>query len=82
MKIKEIIEKLCNHEISKTDAIKQIKLINDGLRKNESIEFVVKSTSYSVENNHGYLGLMLPYQYSKMKNKVSKGDKVDVIFLP
>lgn len=42
MKVKEIIEKLCNHEISKTDAIEQIKAITDALRKNESLEFVVE----------------------------------------
>lgn len=82
MKVKEIIEKLCNHEISKTDAMEQIKFITDGLRKNESLEFVVEETGFTVENNHGYLKLKLPYQYSKMKNKVSKGDKVDLTFLP
>ena len=82
MKVKEIIEKLCNHEISKKDAIAQIKVITDGLRKNESLEFVVEESGFTAENNHGYLKLKLPYQYSKMKDKVSKGDKVDVTFLP
>lgn len=82
MKVKQIIEKLCNHEISKTDAIEQIKIITDGLRKNESIEFVVEKSGFTSENNHGCLKLKLPYQYSKMENKVSKGDKVDVTFLP
>jgi len=82
MKVKEIIEKLCNHEISKTDAIEHIKVITDGLRKNESLEFVVEEFGFTSENNHGYLKLKLPYQYSKMENKVSKGDKVDVTFLP
>lgn len=82
MKVNEIIEKLCNHEISKRDAIEHIKVITDGLRKNESLEFVVEESGFTVENNHGYLKLKLPYQYSKMENKVSKGDKVDVTFLP
>ena len=82
MKVKEIIEKLCNHDISKTDAIEQIKVITDGLRKNESLEFVVEEYGFTSENNHGYLKVKLPYQYSKMENKVSCGDKVDVTFLP
>lgn len=82
MKIKEIIEKLCNHEISKQDAIQQIKVITDGLRKNESLEFVVEEVGFTSKNNHGFLKLKLPYQYSKMENKVTTGDRVDVSFLP
>lgn len=82
MKVKEIIEKLCSHEISKQDAIEQISIIIDGLRRNNALEFIVEESGFTVENNHGYLKLKLPYQYSKMENKVSKGDKVDVTFLP
>ena len=81
LKVKDIIEKLCKHEISKTDAIEQIHLITDGLRKNESFEFLVEESGFTSKNNHGYLKLKLPYQYSKMDNKVCKGDKVDVTFL-
>ncbi|MAX80330.1 MAG: hypothetical protein CL843_09160 [Crocinitomicaceae bacterium] len=81
MKVEEIIEKLCNHEISKSDAIDKIKVITDGLRNNESLEFVVDEFGSTVENNHGYLNLILPYEYSKIKNKVSKGDRVDVSLL-
>lgn len=82
MKVKEIIEKLCSHEISKQDAIEQITIITDGLRRNNALELTVEESGFTVENDHGYLKLKLPYQYSKMKDKVSKGDKVDVTFLP
>jgi hypothetical protein len=82
MKVKEIIEKLCLHEISKKDAIEHIARITDGLRKNNALEFKVEEVSFSVENNHGYLKLKLPFQYSKIENKVKSGDKVDVMFLP
>ena len=82
MKVKEIIEKLCSHEISKQDAIEQIAVITDGLRKNNALEFNVEEVSFSVENNHCYLKLKLPYQYSKIENRVKSGDKVDVVFLP
>ena len=82
MKIKEIIKKLCNHEISKTDAIEQIKVITDGLRKNKSIQFLVEEIGFTSVNNHGFLKLKLPYQYKKMQDKFKKGDKVDVTFLP
>ena len=82
MKVKEIIEKLCSHKISKQDAIEQIAVITDGLRKNNALEFNVEEVSFSVENNHGYLKLKLPYQYSKIENRVKSGDKVDVVFLP
>lgn len=82
MKVKEIIEKLCNHEISKQDAIEQITIITDGLRKNNALEFTVEESGFTAENNHGYLKLKLPYQYSKMKGMIKQGDKVDVVFLP
>ena len=82
MKVKEIIEKLCSHEISKQDAIEQIAVITDGLRKNNALEFDVEDVSFSVQNEHAYLKLKLPYQYSKIENRVKSGDKVDVVFLP
>lgn len=82
MKVKEIIEKLCNHEISKQDAIEQISIITDGFRRNNALEFTVEESGFTVENNHGYLKLKLPYQYSKMEGRIKKGDKVDVVFLP
>ena len=82
MKVKEIIEKLCRHEISKEDAIEQITIITDGFRRNNALEFTVEETGFTVENNHGYLKLKLPYQYSKIEGKIKQGDKVDVVFLP
>lgn len=82
MKVKEIIEKLCSHEISKQDAIEQITIITDGLRRNSALEFTVEEIGSTSENNHGYLKLKLPYQYSKIENRVKSGDKVDVVFLP
>ena len=82
MKVKEIIEKLCSHEISKQDAIEYITEITNGLRKNNALEFEVEQVSYSIQDNHGFLKLILPYQYSKIEGEIKKGDKVDVIILP
>ena len=82
MKVKEIIEKLCSHEISKQDAVEQITIITDGFRRNSALEFIVEESSFTVGNNHGYLKLKLPYQYSKMEGRIRQGDKVDVVFLP
>ena len=82
MKVKEIIDKLCIHEISKQDAIEQITIITDGLRRNNALEFTVEESGFTVENNHGYLKLKLPYQYSKMEGRIKQGDKVDVVLLP
>ena len=81
MKIKEIIEKLCNHEISKNDAIEQLAIISDGLRKKNALEFTVDEVAFTIENNHGLLKLKLPYQYSKIEGRIKQGDKVDVVFL-
>lgn len=81
MKIEEIIDKLCNHEISKSDAIDEINIIVNKLRKDGAIEFIVDVVAYTVNDNTGYLKLKLPYQYSKIQDRVRAGDKVDVIFL-
>ena len=81
MKVEEIINKVCNHEISKSEAIKVIKEITDSLRKQGAIEFNVESVAFGCETNDGYLHLRLPYSYNKIKDKVKKGDKVDVSFI-
>ena len=80
--ITEIIESLCSHEISKQEAINQLGLIVDGLRVKSALEFEIEEISFSVENNHGRLNLLIPYGYSKMPDKLKRGEKVDVIFLP
>jgi len=82
MEIKQIIEKLCNHEISKKDAIEQLLIITDGFRKNNALEFTVEEIAYSIVNNDAILKLKLPYRYSEIEGRIRKGDKVDVIFLP
>ena len=82
MKVKEIIDKLCSNEISKQDAIEQITIITDRFRINNALEFTVEESGFTVKNNHGYLKLKLPYEYSKMEGRVKQGDKVDVVFLP
>ena len=81
MKVEEIINNVCNHEISKSDAIKAIKEITDSLRKQGALEFNVEAVKFGVETNDGYLELRLPYGYNKIEGKINKGDKVDVTFI-
>lgn len=78
MNINEIIDKLCNHDISKHEAKDLLKDKTQKLRQKESIEFTVKEVGFCCKNNHGYLELILPYQYDKIKGKVRCGDKVFV----
>jgi len=82
MKINEIIEKLCKHEISKQEAIEQLFAITDGLQKRSALRFTVESIGFTVHDDHGILNLKLPYGYSKMEGNVKVDDKVDVVFLP
>lgn len=81
MKIEQIIEELCNHEISKKDAIDEIRSITDNLRRKGALEFKVEEVYGNGEYYHGYLKLVLPYKYENMKH-ISAGDKVDVVLLP
>lgn len=73
----QIVEQLCNHEISKEDAIKEI----ESIRKGNLIRFIVDGISSATPDNHGYLKLKLPYQYFKIENALKKGDSVDVSFI-
>jgi hypothetical protein len=82
MKIDKIIESLSNHEISKSEAIAQLTEITNSLRKNSAIEFTVEEVSFSVEDNHAFLKLKLPYRYDDIQGKVKRGDKLDVVLIP
>ncbi len=84
MKISEIINQLCSHEISKQEAIVQLTEITDGLRKKNTFEFTVEEVGHIQDGHltHGYLNLKLPYRFYDIQDRVRVGDKVDVTFLP
>lgn len=82
VKIKDIVENLCNHSLSKDQAIEEITNIVNGFRKGKAIEFVVDEVGFTVERNDGYLKLKIPFRYDKIERKIKAGDKVDVIILP
>lgn len=81
MKIQNIIEQLTTHEIAKWDAIKQLSEIVDGFRSRSAIEGEVQEVATDIDD-HGYIKIKFSYAYSKIKNKVRKGDKIDVMTLP
>lgn len=81
-KIEDIINDLCFHKISKTEAVKLLKEINDGFRNKVSFEFQVEEIAFTSVDDHGLLKLKAPYGYSKIKDKFKKGDKVDLLLIP
>lgn len=77
MRVPEIIDKLCNHEISKREALHELeKILN-----NEALQFTVEEFSYTVGKQHATLKIVLPYQYYKVQDKIKKGDNVNVFLL-
>lgn len=82
MTIKEIIDKLCNHEISKAEAEKELNQLIGGLRQKGALEFTVTKVGFTVADNHGIVEMMLPYGYDRLEKTLQKGDKVDVVILP
>lgn len=82
MKTELIIDKLLSHEISKRQALELIERNNDSLRSQGALRFQVEEVAFRTKTNDGILKLRLPYQYSKIENKIDKGDFVDVIILP
>ncbi|MBP9727668.1 MAG: hypothetical protein KBD83_09455 [Gammaproteobacteria bacterium] len=82
-KNKRTSKKLCKHDRCVKDRICQdcgsvITYVPD--HENMELEFEVEEVSSTVENNHGFLKLKLPYGYSKIEGILSKGDKVTVSF--
>ena len=81
MKINQIIEKLCNHEISKQKATQDILIIINGYRKKNALNFTVEKVYFSISKNYAILKIRLPYEYDKIEGKIKIGDKVDVRLL-
>lgn len=71
MNIDEILNKLCDHEISKEDAKRLL------YKKEKSLVFDIESTSFTVENNHGILKISLPFGWSEISH-FKAGMKVKV----
>ncbi len=82
MKIERIINDLLSRDINKYEALNKIKEITDGLRNKASFEFVIEEVGFTVEQNHCYMKIKLPYGYNEVGNKFNKGDKIDVIQIP
>jgi hypothetical protein len=81
MKVSKIIDDLCSHEISKSEAIDMLTDIINGFRQNKSLEFVVEEIGFNI-NNDGILKIKIPYKYDEIKNRINQGDKIDVMILP
>jgi len=77
MRIEEIIEKLCNHEITKNTAISELKNIANK-KQDEDLKFKVEGIAFTSDTDSGILNLRLPYQYSSMKGKFRLNDRVYV----
>jgi hypothetical protein len=71
MSIDDVLNKLCNHEISKSEA----KLLLT--KKEKKLVFDIESTSFTIPNEHGNLYLKLPFGWSKMMH-YKAGMKVSV----
>lgn len=77
MRIEEIVESLVNHDISKKEAVIQLKIITNSLMKKGGVLMQVETVAFTSENGHGILELKAPYQYDKIKH-FKKGDLADV----
>ena len=82
MKINKIIDMLCNHDISKKEAVKMITDKMDLLKDKSQIYFTVDGVGESVVNSHAHLNLVLWYGYPEIEGKFKKGDTVGVVMLP
>lgn len=81
MKVADIIDRLLKHEITRYEAINQIKEITNGLRNKGAIEMRVEE--WGSRGNDGYLKLEWGGGYEKItKLGLEKRDKVDLIIIP
>ena len=81
-KLETIIDNLLRHEISRNQALEDIRKITDGMRKKQAIECDVTEVAYTVDNKHGRIRLEIRYGYHKIEGKLKTGDKVDLLILP
>lgn len=82
MEAKEIIRQLCDHEITRLDAeLLIIELVN-AFRSPAFIEGEVESISHTITDNHGFIKIMLPYNYEAIDGRLKQGDKIDFIIRP
>jgi hypothetical protein len=77
MRIAEIIDQLCSHQISKSDAIEKLRDIVEEQRCCAGFDYFVNEVGETV-SEECYLKLY-SYSYTKNKSKIKKGDRVKVI---
>jgi len=80
-KFEEIIDSLCNHTISKGQALQEIIDIFNNF-KGAGTEFIIDGIGFTSESNHGYITGKIPYGYDIIKDKFKKGDSICVFVIP
>jgi len=80
-KFEEIIDSLCNHKISKGQALQEIIDIFNNF-KIAGTEFVIDGIAFTSESNHGYITAKIPYGYDLIKARFKKGDIIYVSVIP
>ena len=83
--IKNIIDQLCNHEISRQEAVSQIRKITNGLRLRENIEAEVEEIG--TRGDDVYLKVIIPFKarelcFNNERDKIKDGDKIDITLIP
>ncbi|MCG9971016.1 hypothetical protein [Christiangramia crocea] len=72
MKLEQIIDRLCSHEITKTEAVS---LIKEKVQE-KGIEFEIEGISTTTPSGHYNLEITCYYGEYKCDNKFNKGDKL------
>lgn len=76
MRAIEIVNKLLNHEITKSEAIDLILERND---LSVGLDYEIIGMSYTVEGNHSNLKLEKRYGHREAEKMFKAGDKVKII---
>ena len=81
-KLDQIIDNLLRHEISKTEALAQIREIPNMPFTWVPLKLDVIDLGFTTPDDHGWVRLEIRYGYKKIKDKLKKGDKVTLFILP
>lgn len=76
MKIDQILEKLCNKEISIQECMQLIISDMEEKSKNKAVEFEVEDIGYDTENNNRFLLLSTKSSYAELEDKFPTNCKV------
>lgn len=77
--IERIINRLLNHEITKDEAVEDLRLIARGKVPKGAVSFTIEEMEFKVADKEAQVCLVGPYKFEDLYDTISTGDRVYVV---